>query len=479
MRDQWQVTRKLTVNYGVRWEYYPVPTEANNGIFFYNFTANQVLECGAGSNPGDCGINVSKKLFAPSLGIAWRPFEKFVVRAGAAVSPSQYDMFRSSLIYPDQAQASVAGPNSYTAAGSLTTGAPVVPIPVFTNGALTPPPATGSIYTDPKNFVRGYIESWNLTIQREFWGGVTIQAGYVGTHDVHMDASVNENYARTIGGGSASQLLYPLGIVGSVSVQEPAMTAHYNALQTSAQKRLSNGLSFQAAYPWSHQIGLCCGGENGVPSILIPQFQHLAIGTMPIDQTHNFHLAGAYEVPFGKDKQFLQHGVAAAIAGGWSLNAIFTHISGLPFSVTSSSASLNATGNTQRADQVLPSVAIVGSGVGGQPYFNPLAFAPVTTARFGTEGYDTLRGPPNTNLDLGLFRNFSVTERIKLQIRAEGINISNTPHFANPGANVSNMTLNPDGSVKSLGGFSQITSTNPLGRLLDQRYFRFGLRFMF
>ena len=154
-------------------------------------------------------------------------------------------------------------------------------------------------------------------------------------------------------------------------------------------------------------------------------------------------------------------------------------MSPLPFSVSSSGASLNATGNTQRADQVKADVATIGSGVGGQPYFDPLAFAPVTTARFGTAGYDTLRGPGYTNLDMGLFRSFAITERIKLQFRAEGINVSNTPHFANPGANVSNMSLNPDGSVKSLGGFSQITSTNPLGRLLDQRYFRFGFRIMF
>jgi hypothetical protein len=270
-----------------------------------------------------------------------------------------------------------------------------------------------------------------------------------------------------------------VGIVGTVSVHLPAVTAHYNALQASAQKRMANGLSFQASYTWSHEIGLCCGGENVAPSILIPEYQHLAIATMPSDVTHNFHLAAIYEVPFGKDKRFLQHGVAAAIAGGWSLNAIFAHVSGLPFSVTSSGASLNATGNTQRADQVKTNVAKVGSGVGGQPYFDPLAFAPVTTARFGTVGYNTLRGPGNNNLDLGLFRNFAVTERIKLQIRAEGINVSNTPHFAIPGANVSNMSLNNDGSVKSLGGFSQISSTQPLGRLLDQRYFRFGLRIMF
>ena len=82
-------------------------------------------------------------------------------------------------------------------------------------------------------------------------------------------------------------------------------------------------------------------------------------------------------------------------------------------------------------------------------------------------------------MDMSIFRTFRITERFRTQIRAEAMNVSNTPHFANPGANVSNLQLNPDGSVKNLNGFSQITATNPLGRVLDQRYFRFGFRFLF
>jgi hypothetical protein len=157
----------------------------------------------------------------------------------------------------------------------------------------------------------------------------------------------------------------------------------------------------------------------------------------------------------------------------------------LPF-VVSSSASYNCPGNSQVADQVKGNVAIVGSGVGGQPYFDPLAYAPVTGARFGTSGFDQLRGPGSNNLDMSIFRNFRITERFQTQLRAEAFNVSNTPHFANPNngstanqANVSNLQLNSDGSVKSLGGYSQITSTAALGRLLDQRYFRFGFRILF
>jgi hypothetical protein len=103
-----------------------------------------------------------------------------------------------------------------------------------------------------------------------------------------------------------------------------------------------------------------------------------------------------------------------------------------------------------------------------------LAFAPVTQVRFGTSGINILRGPGVVNLDLGLFREFAPTERFRIQFRAESFNVTNTPHFNNPGTNVSNLQLSPDGSVASLRGFSEITSA-----LDDERQVRFGLRISF
>jgi hypothetical protein len=197
------------------------------------------------------------------------------------------------------------------------------------------------------------------------------------------------------------------------------------------------------------------------------------------DRTHHFIVAGSYDLPLGKGKQFAQQTVPAAILGGWTVNGIFNHWSGAPFTVTASGSSCNCPGNTQVADLIKKNVAVVGSGVGGQPYFDPTAYAQVTTARFGTSGFDQLRGPGNNNLDMSIFRSFPITERFRFQLRAEALNLSNTAHFANPGANVSNASFNSDGSVKNLGGFSQITSTNPLGRVIDQRYFRFGARLTF
>jgi hypothetical protein len=135
---------------------------------------------------------------------------------------------------------------------------------------------------------------------------------------------------------------------------------------------------------------------------------------------------------------------------------------------------VDAPGNSQVADLVKPTVQKLG-GVGrGTSFFDPLAFRSVTERRFGTAGRNILRGPGLVNLDFGLFRDFSLSERLKMQLRAEVFNLTNTPHFNNPGSNVSSMTLNPDGSIRSLGGYTEITSARG-----DERQFRFALRFSF
>jgi hypothetical protein len=133
------------------------------------------------------------------------------------------------------------------------------------------------------------------------------------------------------------------------------------------------------------------------------------------------------------------------------------------------------------ADRIKSSVATLGGIGSGKSWFDPLAFAPVTDARFGNAGYDSMRGPGYANLDLGIFRQFALHgSQQTLQFRVEIFNITNTPHFANPNANVSNLLLNPDGTVKDLGGFSSITGTANTGREgIDERLIRLGLRFGF
>jgi hypothetical protein len=146
--------------------------------------------------------------------------------------------------------------------------------------------------------------------------------------------------------------------------------------------------------------------------------------------------------------------------------------------VSASGTSLNLPNSTQRADQIKPSVETLGNAGRGMWYFDPLAFAPVIDARFGTAGYRSLRGPGLVNWDFSVARTFKVKEGVNLQFRAEALNFTNTPHFANPGANVSNMDVT--GGVVRTNGFAEITGVTNLARDgIDERQFRFGLRVKF
>ncbi len=183
-------------------------------------------------------------------------------------------------------------------------------------------------------------------------------------------------------------------------------------------------------------------------------------------------------MPFGRGRRWAAGGGPVSwFAGGWQINGILSAVSGVPFYVTSSATSLNAPGSAQRADQVKADVAILGGAGRGLSYFDPFAYRAVTEPRFGTAGFNSLRGPGIFNLDVGVFREFAITERWRFQFRAEAFNTTNTPHFGNPGTNVSNLQLNADGSVRNLGGYTEITGLANTGRDgIDERVFRLGLR---
>ena len=135
--------------------------------------------------------------------------------------------------------------------------------------------------------------------------------------------------------------------------------------------------------------------------------------------------------------------------------------------------------DTQRADLIKPEVTILGGVGAGQPYFDITAYAPVTGARFGTAGFNTLRGPGYANLDMSFFRTFHLRGAKNLQARIEVFNITNTAHFANPNSNIANVVYNADGSIRALNGFGSVTGTNSLGREYDERYVRLGMRLSF
>ena len=237
----------------------------------------------------------------------------------------------------------------------------------------------------------------------------------------------------------------------------------------SAARRFSRGLQVGVAYTFSKNMGIA-GNEDGdgSPAIGIPEYYALNWARTTLDRTHNLQIHGIVELPFGRGKKWINQGFGAMILGGWQINGVASMYTGQPFSISAPGTSLNAPGNSQRADLVKPNVAKLGGAGPRQKFYDPTAFAEVTEVRFGTAGFNLLNSPGTSNLDAGLFRSFSITEKFKMQFRAEAFNFTNTPHFTAPNGNVSSSS------------FMEVSAVRGLGREgIDERVFRFGLRLSF
>jgi hypothetical protein len=468
IRDQWQTTRNLTITLGLRMEYYPPVTRRDRGIELYDVQTDKILIGGVGEVPTDLGIEESPR-FAPRVGVAYRLGTKWVIRSGFGNSTDPYSLarpFRTN--YPVLVDMSVVAPNTFQYIGRTEDGIPPVPAPDVGNGIIDVP-GNVSAKSLAKEFNRGYTQSYNVTVQRELGWGFAGQAGYVGSRTVRPLLSQQLNYALP-GGGETGRLLYSkFGRTASTTLQEPfeGGTGRYDSLQATLTRPFAGGYQLQASYTYSKSISWNTSWSD--PSVF---YRNRALS--PYDLPHNLQIGWIAELPFGASKRWVREGVGRLLLGGWQINGILSRYSGTPFHVTAAATSLNAPGNTQTADQVKPEVDILGGTGRNDPYFDPLAFRPVTGVRYGNSGLYNLRGPGVVNLDLGLFREFKATERMAVQFRAEAFNATNTPHFNNPGTNVSNMRVNADGTVNSLGGYSEITSAQP-----DERQVRFALRISF
>lgn len=479
LRDRWNVTPKLTVSYGLRWEYFPFPTRSDRGMEVYDPNINKVLVCGVGSVPDDCNVEVSKRHFAPRLGLAYRATNSLVFRAGYGITNDPFmatEFMRAE--YPVLIPLVITGPNSFQPAGRLENGIPTIPVPNLGDGVIDIPSAAGFAGW-PQKIRRGYIQSWNLTLQKQLPYGFAGEVAYVASRETKKLSYFDINSGQIIGAGQAGQPLFQrFGRTAPTTFVMPTGTGQYNALQAKLERRFSGGLQLTTAYTWSKSIGIV-NNTADQPPIRAYDYMHLARAVRGFDRTHNVHVSSVWEVPFGRGKRWANSGVASAVLGGWQVNNIVALISGTPFSVSADGASLNLPGSTQRADQVKPKVQKLGGAGPRQSFFDPLAFAPVAEPRFGTAGYNSLRGPGIVNWDFGIFREFTVTERWRVQFRAESFNFTNTPHFGNPGGNVSAASIR-DGVVSDLGSYTVISSTTNLAREgIDERQFRFGIRIGF
>ncbi|MDE3195259.1 MAG: TonB-dependent receptor [Acidobacteriota bacterium] len=461
VQDKWQATSKLTVDMGLRWEYYPPYTPRFAGGFSNYNPSNNTLEiAGVGGNPLDLGIQKRYKYFAPRLGLAYRVDDKTVIRAGFGVSYTPFPDNTYAFNYPVKQNKQYTSPNSFAPAVlddgvSVATFQSGFPAPVFasipSNGILTNPDRSQADFVIPKNFKNPNVQSWNLAVQRALPENFTLDVAYVGNHGVDSVYSYNLNQPTTVlGGGTASK---PLNILykrtADTTIYWVGGSTHYDAMQVKLNRRFSAGLAITTSYTWGKGTSYQTGDDGGLWSYYAQQRSYARTN---FDHTQTFVQSYVYDLPFGVGKKWLTQGLVARSLGGWQVNGIFTAITGTPLTFGANGGVLNTPGTPQTADQVGPWEVLGGINVpsqGGSPYFLQSSFVQPTGVRLGTSGRNIVSGPGFYNLDFSLFKIFAINERIKLEVRGESFSVFNNPHFGNPDTGVADQNY---GYITSAGG---------------------------
>jgi len=486
-RDRWRVSPKLTLDLGLRWELYPNRTRSGGlGIESYDPTTNEALIGGRGDIPQDNGVGFSKKLFAPRVGFAYQVTDSTVIRSGYGITYHSHPWGAQALRgwFPLTVVATFAGVNGfqpvttgpgYVAAGvpnaplGPTVGIPSICCPDISTGRVPLPSVAETGYpVANQQLHRGYIQSWNLIVERKFPGQLVASLGYVGSASVRGFAFLDINASQVPGSGDEGRPLFaPFGRTTTTREWDGRTHSNYHSLQATVNRRFTDGLLLKAAYTYSRAIDEADYSDWtefrwNAPS----EFgRNRAAATHNIP--HNFQLGFVYELPFGTDKTWATSGTSSAILGGWQINGLFGAYQGRQYTLTASGASLNMPGNQQTPDQIKPTVEQLGNVGDDGTFFDTSAFARVTEVRFGNVGRNTMRGPGVVNLDLSLVRTFKLTEQFQLQFRIDASNVSNTPHFANPNGNANS------------SNFGKILATDSAYAIGRSRQFRFGLRLTF
>ncbi|MCU1226527.1 MAG: hypothetical protein JWQ42_4620 [Edaphobacter sp.] len=463
-QDRWQISPQLMLSIGLRYELYPMMTRSGRGgIEQYNPSTNLVALGGNGGNPKGVGISTNHKMFVPRIGLAYNLNSKTVIRTGFGISIDPLPLARPLRgFYPLTVSSTFTPANTYMPYNSLATGIPAIPAPDQTQAYLPLPLTAQTRYIDGNAIKRGYVESWNLVIERELPWQLFATVAYVGTQTIHSFVDIDVN-AGVPGLGTAGQALNQPNTptAGRTAVTwswNGRFNANYNGLQISMEKRASKDLTIKGAYTYSKAMNFT--DNDGWAQLLFntPSQIPKNYARAGYDVPHNLQLASTYQLPFGHGKRFATSGLSSFLLGGWQMNGIFSAVSGRPFTVTADASTLNAPGNTQTADLVGPIRRSGGSGP-GELFYDPSSFAvPTGAPRFGTAGRNILRSQRLVNLDTGLFKTIPIHERLTMTFKAEAFNISNTPHFAAPNSNRSSTAFMTTSSAAQ-----------------DQRNLRFGL----
>lgn len=445
-QDQWQVTPKVELSYGVRYDYVSPPNYAKT-VSEVDWLTGQLAITGPVA-PYFPAATTAPGLFYPQhngiqprLGIAYRAAPNTVVRSAFVV----FDDHNNTLEQLNQ-DPRVSWPSSDRYTGSLlNTGIPcqtgqttgcqnptvINELPAASLFLTTLGPYSANA-TNPHSKIP-YVMEYNVGVEQQVASSLVLDLGYVGSMGRHLFIEPAANTAEIPGPGSLASRGQPYPSWPVLTYDEMEGPSAYNALQAKLKKSLSPKLYFMASYTWSKSMDLESDAYNGSIQSVYRTYQDWA--PSDYNRTNIFVFSGVYKLPFGTGERYLtsSNRAAQAIAGDWNVGSIITLQSGEPTFAVAGSDIANVGGGNERAERT-----------GANPYLsqtahkwlNAAAFAVPQQYTFGNERRNDLVGPPYKNWDFNLFKDFPIMDQLTAQFRAEFFNILNHTNYGQPNVTV-------------------------------------------
>jgi hypothetical protein len=462
IHDKWQLRQNVTVDLGLRHEYYTplVGLTGRGGLSNYDATNNTLRVAGYSQVPEDLGVESYWLNFNPRTGVSWRLNEKNVMRAGYGSSSIPWPDNSYAFNYPVKQNNQINPPNSFASAGSMAAGLPAPNFAEIPDTGIVPaaPFNAQGFFSVPTDLREGKLHSWNVAYQRELPGRFSAEVAYVGNRGQDIIARIDLNAGLTLGADNAGRPLFAqFGRTASSTTTIPVKTT-YHSMQVKVDRRMTGGLLMTNSYTLGRGFNYFQGDSNG--TIATPADFERSWGRTEFDQLHNFVSSFVYVLPWGPQGKWLQNGVLGRVLGDWQVTGIFSASSGSPINFTASAAGLRAPENTQRPNATGKPEVLGGIG-SSELWFDTSVFSAPAPGTWGNvERNALLTGPGYTNLDASVVKIIRFGTR-HAELRADFFNLTNTPHWNNP-----------SGSLES-NNFGRVTSS------FGERVIRFGGRLLF
>jgi hypothetical protein len=461
-QDDWRITRKLTLNLGLRWDHIGQLQSATGQRSNYQLSTNDFCVSASAC------VQPNWKQFAPRFGYAYSAGKGFVLRGGFGMSYFAQDYASGSLNLANPPFVTV----NFTCSPAALTGSSVCPAGIgqLQNG---PPPIVPANVSQLLGPVAGGLQSalashsdyypgakvmqWNFTMQKQI-GENVVTLSYVGELGRHLQYSYNANLPTPSGSAVTPSYLRAATLpnITNITLYGTGGASEYNALQAVFERRYAKGLTFNANYTFNRNLTSLTDIAETIGQVV--DNRGYDWGNSNIGFKHKFTVRATYELPFGKTAK----GIEKTLIGGWQVNTIAFWQSGQPFTVTDGQNLINLPNTSSDRPNQIPGQSCKAPNPSISDWINYNAFQQQSIGSPGNEGRAQCYGPAWRGIDFSLFKDFHLSEKYKLSFRTEAYNITNTPNFALPVSAISSWTVSrsPAGVPTSAGAFGQITATN-------------------